>query len=159
MTQKYFNCGFSASEKTTEPEISPRPETKGATVSDVNCDQVKSEKSDETTSKRTFHSARSTQQLSDMSKRKFAENSEKKISWVLDLYLQWCEYRLSDIKVPQRSKLSNLSQEKFSKEDLAYRLSHFITEVKKLNEENYPLCTLYQMMISVQMYLESQQIY
>ena len=38
---------------------------------------------------RTFHDARSMQKMTDLAQRKFADNSEKKLKWVMGLYAQW----------------------------------------------------------------------
>ncbi len=87
---------------------------------------------------RQFLEAHSTQKIAQMSKWKFAENFEKKICWVFDPYRQWREYRITDFQYPlqiQRSDLSKCSL--LSKSDLVYSLTRFVTEVKKLNGENY----------------------
>ncbi len=82
------------------------------------------------------------------------------MKWVTDLYGQWHEHRLEAYDCPShivRSDLSNIP--KLQKTDLAYSLQLFITEIKKLNGENYPPITLYQMIICLQMSLEYQKVY
>ena len=87
---------------------------------------------------RQFLEAHSTQKIAQMSKWKFAENFEKKICWVFDPYRQWREYRITDFQYPLQIQRSDLSKCSFlSKSDLVYSLTRFVTEVKKLNGENY----------------------
>ena len=54
-----------------------------------------------------------------------------------------------------RSDLSDCS--KLTKKDLSFCLTRFVTEVKKLNGENYLPCTVYQMIICIQMYLKDPE--
>ncbi len=56
-----------------------------------------------------------------------------------------------------RLDLSDCS--KLLKQDLSFCLTRFVTEVKKLNRENYPPHTVYQMIICIQMYLEAQKLH
>ena len=109
-----------------------------------------------------FKAAQGAAAIEELSKKKFANSSEKKICWVLRLYDQWCEYRISSFQCNppiQRSDLSIHKLKSLTKTDLAYSLSRFITEIHKLNGEEYPPCTLYQMCMCLQMYLESNRLH
>ena len=45
------------------------------------------------------------------------------------------------------------------KSNLSYGLYHFITEIQKINGEDFPAKTLYEMVICIQMYLETVGIF
>ena len=45
-----------------------------------------------------------------------------------------------------------------TKRNLSYALCHFMTEIKKLDGSDYPPCTLYGIVIGIQMFLETQGI-
>ena len=46
-----------------------------------------------------------------------------------------------------------------TKEDLAFSMARFITEICKLNKDEYPPRTVYQMCVCIQMYLEMNRIH
>ncbi len=46
-----------------------------------------------------------------------------------------------------------------TKTDLACSLARFITEIHKLNGDEYSPCTMYQMYVCLQMYLESNHLH
>ncbi len=75
------------------------PDLPSTSLSDKTDETVKCVSGDITKpSQRQFLEAHSTQNIAQMSKQKFAENYEKKIYWVIDLYGQWREYRKTDFE-------------------------------------------------------------
>ena len=109
-----------------------------------------------------FKPAQGHAEIEELSKKKFANLLEKKIHWVLRLYQQWWEYWISSFQCDPpilRSDLSISKLNTLTKTDLAYSLSHFITEIRKLNGEEYLPHTVYQICVCLQMYLESNCLY
>ena len=99
--------------------------------------------------------------MEELSKRKFAQASQRKMNWVLGLYNQWCVYRIeainckeaiihTDLHFPE-----NLTSEKF----FVVAMIRFILEICKLNGEEYPPRTIYQIMICIQIHLEKNKVY
>ncbi len=107
-----------------------------------------------------YHAVKTPEAMEELSMRCFAVNSEWKMKWVLKVYGQWrahctvaddCNFRIrwSDLRFPHM----------LVKKYLAFSLSCFITEIVKMNGDEYPLQTLYQMVICIQIFLESQKLY
>ncbi len=107
-----------------------------------------------------FHEAHSSQQLNDFTRQKFSDNSQKKMKWVVDLYNQWHAHYITALDCPSAIKRSDLNfPNSITKTDLMYTLLRFVTEICKLNSDNYPPRTIYQIVICLQMYLESSKVY
>ena len=92
--------------------------------------------------------------MSKLAHKSFSDETMKKVSWVRNMYNDWRIFRnsqptLQDVKC-DLEKLGD-----FSKEDLCYDLCRFITEVKKLDGSDFPSRTLYDIIICVQFWLES----
>ncbi len=49
--------------------------------------------------------------------------------------------------------------EMITKQGLCYVLCHFIIEIKKINSQEYPPKTIYEMVICVQMFLETYRLF
>ena len=90
-----------------------------------------------------------------MTHKKFAPETSKKITWVFNMYNQWREYRnniprLEDIFCD----LKNLDMVTAS--DLCFAMTRFITEVRKIDGTQFPGKTIYEIVVCVQMFLETQ---
>ena len=126
--------------------------------SDVMCDgQPSGGMSDVKKKKREFKESEPNQIIIDCSSRKFAQNSNNKIKWAVNLYSDWRVNRLKkycgDVEIV-RSDLDRLNQ--FSKTDLNFALCRFI---KKLDGNDYSPNTLRKIVIMVQMYLQKNGIF
>ncbi len=109
---------------------------------------------------RDYHPQWTAQDMEELAKRRFAANSERKIKWVLRVYGQWRAHRITKDDCDFRIIRSDLRfPSKLVKRYLAFSLSCFVTEIVKMSGEEYPPQTLYQMVICVQMMLESEKIY
>ncbi len=90
--------------------------------------------------------------------KKFAGQTSKKICWVLHMYHTWrnqcnCNPDLHHI-------YADLDQPgSLRKPLLAFGVSRFVTEVTKVNGQDFPPKTLYEMVMCIQMYLKSVGIF
>ncbi len=86
--------------------------------------------------------------------------SERKMNWALRLYNQWRVFRIEAINCDEAIILTDLHYlTKIIERNFIFSMTRFITEIQKLNGQEYLLCTIYQMMICVQMYLEMHKVY
>ena len=79
----------------------------------------------------------------------------KKVKWAKGVFQEWRYHRnlspdFSDI----HCDLDDLST--ISVQNLNFALCHFITEVKKLDGEDFPPKTLYEIIVCIQFYLETE---
>ena len=86
--------------------------------------------------------------------KKFAPETEKKIHWVTNMYHQWWIERNKNPELLHIfADLVDIAS--LTKRTLLYGLCHFITEIKKLDGTDFPPKTVYKMILSIQMFLES----
>ena len=91
--------------------------------------------------------------LSNISNKRFSDETMKKVKWVRNMYDDWRQFRNNDSKL--RNVISDLENWKnLSKEQLCQDLCCFITEVKKIDGKEFPSRTLYDIIICVQFWLE-----
>ena len=89
-----------------------------------------------------------------MSRKTFSDETMKKVAWVRNMYNDWRLFRNGHSTL--KSVNCDLEQlGSFSKEELCEDLCHFITEVKKLDGSVFPSRTLYDIIICMQFWLES----
>ena len=89
-----------------------------------------------------------------MSRKKFSDETMKKVQWIRQMYSDWKQFRDMDPNLlGVQCNLEKLGE--FSKEQLCNDLCRFITEVKKLDGTDFPPRTLYDIIICVQFWLES----
>ena len=108
---------------------------------------------------RTFHKI-SSQCLEQLKTKTTKKRSEHKMLWGFKAYQDWRQSRINgceqlDIKIFD-ANLENLST--VTKENLKHSLSVFIAEVKKVNGDDFPGQTLYQLVVSIQHYLNEHNI-
>ena len=91
--------------------------------------------------------------LMELSHKNFSPETLKKIRWVRKMYKDWQSYRHSlgfeYIKCDLEDKAT------ISTESLLFALCRFITEIKKVNGEDFPGKTLYDIVVCVQFHLET----
>ena len=75
-----------------------------------------------------------------LSCKNFSEETIKKVTWVQRMYSQWriyCNAQQSDALI-----MCDLDDtETITEDNLVYGMSHFITEVRKINGEQFPAKT------------------
>ena len=105
--------------------------------------------------KQSYSSPLAVSDLERMSRKTFAPDTMKKINWVVNMYDEWRKYRngLGSLEyiVCDLHDVGNIT-----KFNLCFALTRFVTEVRKLDGELFPGKTLYEIIVSVQMYLETQ---
>ena len=107
-----------------------------------------------------FHAAKNEEELDKLTHYQFTNNTEKKIKWVIGLFCQWREHIMASVDCDPRICRSDLHFPKhLVLEDVVFCLHKFLTEVWKLNGSEYLPHTLYQMVVSIQIYLKSHKIY
>ena len=91
--------------------------------------------------------------LDDLKHMNFAPDTMKKIQCVTKMYRDWREYRHSFLD-KQRITCDLDDKSTITKESLIFALSHFLTEVKKVDGSDFPGKTLYEILICMQFHLE-----
>ncbi len=93
-------------------------------------------------------------QMDRLGKKQFSSETYKKICWVLQMYHLW---RLQCNCWPDLltvfADFDNCST--LSKSSVCCGISHFVTEIHKINSEEFPPKTLYEIVVCFQMHLES----
>lgn len=89
--------------------------------------------------------------------RMYAKSTESKCRWAVRLFNDWkSAWNEIIIREPSRN-LSMIRAEllEMTKDELCYARSRFIPEVKKQSGDDYPAETLYEIVISIQLYLST----
>ena len=98
--------------------------------------------------------------ISDFSRKKFAPQSKRKMSWAVNMYNGWRSNRIftswPSVQIV-RADLTKVNE--LNPTDLSYSLCRFIREIKKINGEEYPPNTIRELVIMIQMYLNEYGIY
>lgn len=83
---------------------------------------------------------------------RYSDSTKKKGNWAFNVYFDWKVQRnLKALKDPSMKHIGDITE--MSKEDMAYALKRFILEVRKKTGEYYPSDTLYDLFVSLQIYL------
>ena len=97
--------------------------------------------------------------IAEISKKKFAPQSKRKIFWAVNLYNDWRSNRMSEGVIPSQIVNANLDLlGTLIESDLCYSLSRFVREVKKLNGSEYPANTVHEL-VMIQMYLHENSVF
>ena len=82
------------------------------------------------------------------------------MKWAVNAYQKWRDYRLSDVGYDEKIFEANLDEiRNLSIDNMSYALCRFIPEVKKAkSNEDYPSKTLYEIVVSIQKYLNHNKI-
>ena len=93
--------------------------------------------------------------LECLSKKNFAPKTMKKVNWVCNMFQEWRGYRNAEPEFSDiHCDLDNLSS--ISEESLIFAMIRFITEVKKMDGNDFPPKTLYEIVVCMQFYLETK---
>ena len=92
--------------------------------------------------------------MENLTRKKFSNETMKKVNWVRRMYNDWRNYRNSSSSLQSVQcdieDINNLNKELFSK-----AVCKFITEVKKVDGSDFPAHTIYNIVICLQFWLES----
>ncbi len=102
-----------------------------------------------------FREPLSLAEMENLSHRTFAQNTENKIVWAVQLYHNWWYQRCAKVNCDSHVKwasIDNLKQ--ISKANLCFALSAFISEIKKKDGSEFPGSSLYQIIICIQFFVE-----
>ena len=112
------------------------------------------------TKKIKFKSPQCDYVIDSFSLKDFAPQSKRKIKWAVGMYCQWREQRLCEGDVPNEIVTADLNcLKELKKCDLSYALCHFVREIKKLDDTEYPPNTLREIVIMIQMYLQQNDLF
>ena len=90
-----------------------------------------------------------------MGRKKFSEHTMKKVQWVRRMYNDWRNFRNSHATLQSIScDIDDIST--ITEKSLMPALCRFITEVKKVDWSDFPSKTLYDIIICMQFWLETQ---
>ena len=89
---------------------------------------------------------------------RYAEATDRKCAWAYKIFQEWIPFRNNAAKL-DATKVS-FTRDLIGMDDWerVYALKHFIMEVRKQSGEVYPAETLYEVVICLQMYLNSRGI-
>ena len=150
-TPNVFKCPLPVEKPVTRPTTTVPPKDSAESIPAKDCEQNVQCK---------FHEPQKGCDLENLSKCTFAANMECKVKWVLGIYCQWREHKLVSSDCDPRINRSDLYFPcKLQIQDVAYSLRLFLTEVQKLNSSEYPPCTLYQMVLCIQIYFEKNKVF
>ena len=117
-------------------------------------------KKKQTKKAREFKIPEKEETIEQFSKEQFAPQSKRKIMWAVNLYSDWHRNRIAVPGVCHQIVQANLEMlYTFTQGDLCYSLSRFIREVKKPDGSDYPLNTVRDLVLMIQMYLHENSIY
>ena len=95
------------------------------------------------------------EEMADLTRKGFSSQTNKKISWVKNMFDEWRKYRNSsetmgmiELDLDNDATISPLS--------LNYSICRFLTEIKKLDGSDFPPKTLKDIILSLQFYLETR---
>ena len=89
------------------------------------------------------------------------KKTEAKVNWAVTAYNEWRDEHLCTFKYDPGIYFADLRQlDKLEKCNLQHALCHFVPEVTKVRGEGpYPGTTLYQMIVSIQKYLNVNKLH
>lgn len=83
---------------------------------------------------------------------RYSDSSKKKAQWAFRVFFNWKVQRnLQGVNDPELRHIGDITE--ISLPDVTYALKRFILEVRKKDGEYYPSDTLYDLIVSLQMYL------
>ena len=92
--------------------------------------------------------------MQKLARKKFSEETLKKVTWVRRMFSEWRLHR-NDQDLGEFIYCDLDDPETITEENLVFALSRFIREVKKVNGEQFPAKTLYEICMCVQFHLET----
>ncbi len=107
---------------------------------------------------RVYKDPVSEQELDKLSHKSFADDTHRKLRWAVNMYEEW---RVQQNKNPDLNMItaSLFNVGTLNKANLSYGLCRFLSEVTKVNGEDFPGKTLYEILISIQIYLKMKGLH
>ena len=104
--------------------------------------------------KRPYREPLEDQVLMRLTRKTFAAETMKKVNWVVKMYNEWRMYRNGYGSIEYiECDLDEI--ESVTRENLCYAMTRFITEVRKIDGQQFPGKTVYDLVVCIQMYLET----
>ena len=98
-------------------------------------------------SSRTYNFPLDDQTLSSLGRKKFSDETVKKIGWVQRMYSDWREVHNATGINYIACDLEDMNT--VSVDDFVFAMKRFITEIRKLDGSDFPAKTLYQIVVCV----------
>ncbi len=106
-----------------------------------------------------FKQLTSNAEMSELSGKQFAHNTDQKISWAVELFSNWRKNRMLSPDCPSEILWTSLDDPDLLKSHLCYSLCVFVNEVKRHDGKEFPGRTLYDLVLCIQFYLEKTGIF
>ncbi len=103
-----------------------------------------------------FKNPSSLEMLDKLSKKTFAESTERKIEWAVELFRQWRYTRMLRNAVKHEVQACDVDAIGVSKKDLSYCLCAFLNEIKRVDGQEYSAKSLYGIVIMMQFFFEKK---
>ncbi len=103
-----------------------------------------------------FKTASTSDKLLKLSGKTFADSTDKKIVWAVNLFMSWHRSRILDNTAQGDIERANLYDDQICPEKLARSLCCFLNEVCWQDGADYPGNTLYSLVVMIQLHLEKQ---
>ncbi len=103
-----------------------------------------------------FKPATTDTEMEQLSGKKFAQNTDRKISWAVELFAEWRKNRILDPNCPGKILWSSLVDPDLNKAHLCYSLCAFINEIRCRDGKEFPGRTLYDVVLCLQFFLEKK---
>ena len=106
-------------------------------------------------SERRYHKPLNDGQLDLYTVKKFSEETNKKIMWVKRMYVNWRTYR-NKISTGEMIFMDLDDIKTIDEANLLFAVPRFITKIRKVDGSDFPAKTLYDIVICLQFFLETQ---
>ncbi len=94
--------------------------------------------------------------LSELSVKKFALSTERKIQWAVSLYEEWHKHRIEGVVPDAQIVFADIRLPTLHADNFCYSLSAFLNEVKRSDGFEFGGKGLYSLVVMLQFYLEKQ---
>ncbi len=96
-----------------------------------------------------FKAPSSRSELEKLSKKTFADSTERKIDWAMELFRQWRYVRMNRNVVKREVQSCDINAIGVNKSDLSFCLCAFLNEIKRVDRKEYSAKSLYGIVIIV----------
>ncbi len=103
-----------------------------------------------------FKAASTSNKLHKLSGKTFADSTDKKIVWAVNLFMSWHRSRILDNTAQGDIEGANLYDDQICPEKLVRSLCCFLNEVCRQDGADYPGNMLYSLVVMIQLHLEKQ---
>ena len=109
---------------------------------------------------RVFKPPQTEDKIKSLSFKNFTAQSKRKIRWAVNLFSDWRTNRLREVFVNREIRQCDLDfVNELSEADLCYAMCRFISEIKKMDGDDYPPNTLREIVIMIQMHLQQNGVH